>query len=134
MCKSNQQTHARDWKSERTDRTKGERKKNHMNNKNTIITAFITFLWQILQIVNFDLICYNIYFPPMDCNRQWVAHMYYIIELTRKIVVNDPKKEHTDTDTDSDTHTHVQSANFLCIAMLSLVKSGNHPATQRSKQ
>lgn len=42
-----------------------------------------------LEIVNFDLICYNIYFSHRIIIVS--AHMYYIIELTRKIVVCDPQ-------------------------------------------
>lgn len=63
------------------------------------------------EIVNFDLICYNIYFSHRIIIVS--AHMYYIIELTRKVVVDDPK---------SITHTirHRHTHSTLCCATFSV--------------
>lgn len=59
------------------------------------------------EIVNFDLICYNIYFSHRIIIVS--AHMYYIIELTRKVVVDDPK---------SITHTHHTPSSYTFNFML----------------
>ena len=67
------------------------------------------------EIVNFDLICYNIYFSHRIIIVS--AHMYYIIELTRKVVVDDPKSI-----TITHTHTihHRRTHSTLCCATFSV--------------
>lgn len=106
------------WKSKKTDLKRKRKRKIIYTQQKYHYHRIYYILRKILQIVNFDLICYNIYFSPMDCNR---AHMYYIIELTRKIVFDDPKKKQ---------HTCTQTRSIRQRCILFTCQPTTHPAQQ----